>query len=340
MRVHLYRRGNNYWVDYRKNGKRVRESLGIQDKPTAELSRAELEVSILKEELGVISEQVPIDDFLDEYFDYQRSHRTHKGYQTDRGYLTRFIEETGLQTLEELQTQIVTRYLILRANRDQLVPKTLNRIRGVVMAMCSFAVDHGYMAENPVKNVRRWKEPEREIVFLTAQEIDELLKGLKGDPHLHGLTATLIFAGLRRSEACWLTWEDVDKGSRVLHIRSKTRGGVSWMPKTGRNRRVPVNTRLRPFLFDVKHKHRTWVHPSPLGCRWDPDNLTARFRAKMKKLKLPWRIMDLRHTFGSHLAQKGVSLFKIATLMGNSPPIVQKHYARLVPESMREEVEF
>jgi hypothetical protein len=50
--------------------------------------------------------------------------------------------------------------------------------------------------------------------------------------------------------------------------------------------------------------------------------------------------LDYRHTFGSHLAQKGESLYKIATLMGNSPEICRRHYAALVPEAMHDVVEF
>jgi len=50
--------------------------------------------------------------------------------------------------------------------------------------------------------------------------------------------------------------------------------------------------------------------------------------------------LDFRHTFGSHLAQKGESLYKIAELMGNSPEICRKHYAALVPEKMHNVVEF
>ena len=47
-----------------------------------------------------------------------------------------------------------------------------------------------------------------------------------------------------------------------------------------------------------------------------------------------------RHTFGSHLAQKGVSFYKISEMMGNSPEICRKHYAALTPQEMHEEVEF
>jgi hypothetical protein len=50
--------------------------------------------------------------------------------------------------------------------------------------------------------------------------------------------------------------------------------------------------------------------------------------------------LSFRHTFGSQLAMKGESLYKIATLMGNSPEICRRHYAALVPEAMSDTVEF
>ncbi|MCH7721157.1 MAG: hypothetical protein IH988_09255 [Planctomycetes bacterium] len=51
-------------------------------------------------------------------------------------------------------------------------------------------------------------------------------------------------------------------------------------------------------------------------------------------------LRDFRHTFGSQLAMKGESLFKISALLGNSPGICGPHYAALIPEEMRDTVEF
>ena len=50
--------------------------------------------------------------------------------------------------------------------------------------------------------------------------------------------------------------------------------------------------------------------------------------------------MYYRHTFGSQLAMKGESLYKISTLMGNSPEICRRHYAALLPEALIDSVEF
>jgi hypothetical protein len=53
-----------------------------------------------------------------------------------------------------------------------------------------------------------------------------------------------------------------------------------------------------------------------------------------------WTFGIFRHTFGSLLAQKNLSDFKIAGFLGNSPDVVRKHYAELRPEEGHEEVEF
>jgi len=37
---------------------------------------------------------------------------------------------------------------------------------------------------------------------------------------------------------------------------------------------------------------------------------------------------------------KGISLYKISALMGNSPEICRRHYAALIPETLADSVEF
>lgn len=46
---------------------------------------------------------------------------------------------------------------------------------------------------------------------------------------------------------------------------------------------------------------------------------------------------SFRHTFGSLLAQEGVSLDKITSWMGNTPEVCRKHYAQFVPRDSRDD---
>ena len=74
--------------------------------------------------------------------------------------------------------------------------------------------------------------------------------------------------------------------------------------------------------------------------RYDPDNFSRDLHDANGKKVLKWTCLDFWHTFGSMLAMKGESLYKISTLMGNSQEICRRHYAALVPEAMTDSVEF
>jgi hypothetical protein len=50
------------------------------------------------------------------------------------------------------------------------------------------------------------------------------------------------------------------------------------------------------------------------GKRWDTDNFSSDLRDANRKAKLCWGCLDYRHTFGSQLAMKGESLYKISAM--------------------------
>jgi integrase len=83
-----------------------------------------------------------------------------------------------------------------------------------------------------------------------------------------------------------------------------------------------------------------WLLPSPEGRHWEAHNFRHDLAALNKAAGLPWTALDFRHIFGSQLAMKGDSLYKISALMGNSPEICRRHYAALIPEAMADTFEF
>ena len=250
---------------------------------------------------------------------------------------------------ESVTTAQVSAFLSGHVRRRGLAPKTANRYREILVRLYNWAQKEAGVrmpaGNNPAAGISRYQERAPEIRFLTLPQIDAQLAALADEAQLQAMVAVLIYAGLRREELLWLTHDDIDlkTGTHgMLRIRAKTIGEESWQPKTKVNRAVPISSTLRGYLNAYRPRivPGGWYFPSPEGKHWDADNFSQDLRAANSRAALPWACLDYRHTFGSQLAMKGESLYKIAKLMGNSPEICRRHYAALVPESLGDSVEF
>jgi len=321
---------------------------------------------------------LPLPEVLEGFCKHLRARRTHRSYRGMRSRLRVFfgpitpalaINSSGPESgssrceprrdryvghhvtakhLEGITPVMIERFIAQRLESgDWKAPKTANSLRQVLHQLFEYAIKHhGFQSPdprhpNPAKCVDQIPEAAPTIRSLTTEQIVEQLQAVRHDPVLHAAVAIFIYAGLRRSEVCWLSREDVDLEKRLIRIEAKARGLEKWQPKTRRNRAVPISRTLAGILCDYfTPGWSPWYLPSPRGKRWDPDNLSKRLRNLKQQAGLPWTCLDFRHTFGSQLAQKGLSLYKISALMGNSPEICRRHYAAIIPEVMHEEVEF
>ena len=355
----------------------MRWSLGTTNERIArrKLKKYEYEQSTGDLELPSVT---PLEPFLEDFCEYLETARSRKSFKNDISYLRTFFgpacealkprsalncrhearrrikvrdklpgRHVRVATLEDLAPGLIEQHITRRIRLDGIAPKTANRLREVLHVMFSYAIrQHGFRAldrrfPNPVDAVPRRREVDPDIRFLTVAQIEEQLEILADHSVLQTMVAVYIYAGLRREEAIWLTPSDVDLEAGMIRVCRKTVRGKSWHPKTGRNRRVPISKALRRCLQEYEQPTQSvWFFPSPRGMRWDPDNFSQTLREINRANGLPWSCLDFRHTFGSQLAIKGESLYKISELLGNSPGICRKHYAALIPEQMRDTVEF
>ena len=351
--VTIGKRGAIYYAQYRHNGKQTRVSLKTSNRKVAEQHRLKLELDLAQRSLGlapavpVTSEPeesvVPLAEVRSGYETFSKANKRPKTVLNDTSRLNAFFESVPGLEFWQIRTSHVERYLTSVA-ADGRSPATVLRNREILHAFWRWAVRQGFAEANVVSDIPRPRLPERDPVFLNSDQIDELLAAVAGS-NVELPVATALFAGLRREELCWLTGSDLDLARRplVLRVRAKTVDGQSWQPKTKRDRGVPVSPRLEKLLQkrgDTAGRRGPWLFASPEGHRWDPDNLGRSVRARLRAAGLKWNLLELRHTFGSQLALKGVSLLKIAKLMGNSPAIAAKHYINLVPEDMTDDVAF
>lgn len=372
----LMKRDGIYYAIYRTNGKEHRKSLETDDPKLAKAKLRKLEDAL---DMGVDSPfptKTPLPHILEEYATYLYSVKRDRNadkiiaclrhlfgpicppleirnekisIKADRLKATRPLPFLEAHYLEELTTADIARVIEARVKRKGIKGKTANRYREILVRLINWSIGQRGVrmpqGRNPAAAVERYKEGKMNIVYLTLEEIGEQLSALAEYHQLQTIVAVYILAGLRREEALWLTTGDLDLtvgNHGIIHVRAKTINGESWVPKTGEDRIVPVSGMLRFYLdrYKAPSSDADWLFPSPRGMRWDPDNFSDRLRAVNTKHGLRWGCDEYRHTFGSHLAMKGESLFKISKIMGNSEEICRRHYVSLMPESLYQSVDF
>jgi integrase len=179
------------------------------------------------------------------------------------------------------------------------------------------------------EGVKRPPEPDRQVEVLNREEERHLLA--VADPQTRFVADLFLASGMRRGEGLELLWSQVDRHGGAILI-NKT--------KTGKARSIPLNARLTGVLDRVtKHVRSDFVLSDREGRPLDPYVVTRAIESAMERAdipKAPGAVFNLlRHTFGSRLAEAGVDMTTLATIMGNSPEICYRHYIRFSPGHLK-----
>ncbi len=143
--------------------------------------------------------------------------------------------------------------------------------------------------------------------------------------------------GCRPSEAVGLEWKHIANDFGFIRFEQAVVVSESGLTckkglKTQKKRIFPINTRLAILLKSIKPVavcDNAKIFPSKEG-RWiDVHNFTNRgWRATLSNLDgIEYRkLYQTRHTFITLALKNGMDVKDVATLVGNSPEIIYRHY--------------
>jgi integrase len=214
---------------------------------------------------------------------------------------------------------------------------TLNRYRSAISAPLSWAERQSppWIATNPVKRTKHFKEPHGRRRFLSAVEREALLRTARcsASPDLYLAVVLSLATGARQSEVMGLRWPSVDL----------ERGTAEFCDtKNGDTRRVPLPMDAIKLLRERRKVIRLdtdLLFPSPKNSK-KPADLRASFRAAVRRAGIDdFRWHDQRHSAASALADMGASLLDIGTILGHRSQQTTKRYAHLTDSRLRELIE-
>ena len=297
--------------------------------------------------------QKAIEDFL-QHLVVERgfSQHTLDAYRNDLGQFADFLRErlAGASEREDVWQRVdldlLNDYIADLRGRKGYRDTTTARKVAAIKSFFTFLAQNGVIEEPPTESLGSPRVGRALPKYLTEEEVDRLLKeadkaGTAEGQRDANILELLYATGLRVSELVSLNVQDIDfeesyircwgKGSkeRIVYAHDRALDGLQDYLSTSRMSLVGQN-RDEIALF-VNHRGerltRQWV--------WNILKTYSK-RAGIDRKITPH---TLRHSFATHLLQKGASLRHVQELLGHSSISTTQVYTHLTTEHLRDEYE-
>jgi len=264
-----------------------------------------------------------------------RSPYTVKGYGHDLRMFTRWFEQTNgeamtPQTVTPSDMREYRQYLVaIKQNRAN----TVNRRLIAVSRLMAWAIQQGVIEKNPLEDVKMMKVTQNSVRWLDRKQQFALQRAIEKDLQLSKLRYSKRWIGRQRDASLVLFM--LNTGLRlqeVSHLRmdalnlAERKGQVRVIGKGKKERVVPLNATARKAVQDwlaVRPAMESEYLFPPIET---PSNKPISARSLQRVIR---RLGDdaglpdltphmLRHTFAKNLVDSGVSLEKVAALLGHS----------------------
>jgi integrase len=314
----IYKRGNNWYIDFFFKGQRIRESIGPSRKG-AETVIAKRKAEIAENKfLDKRKEPDPIKfyDFAKEYLQWSKANKKPGTFVREISTMRRLNNVFENHILQQLTTWQIEKWKAKR--KEEVKPATVNRELSLLKHMFSKAIEWEKAKENPAKKVKLLKGEVKRVRFLMPDEIQKLLSNCAD--HLKPIVTVALHTGMRKGELLNLQWDQVNFDQRIISILNT---------KNHERRDIPMNETVKTTLKEMERK-------SPyVFCNGDGGNfLNVRrsFETALRKSGIEnFRFHDLRHTFASNLVMEGVDIMTVKELMGHKDLTMTLRYAHLAP---------
>lgn len=218
-------------------------------------------------------------------------------------------------------------------------PKTINFYLTMARRFFNDMMKRDLVVTNPFKHIQNLRAERKIPEYYTSEELKRFFnQEMKSSAR--NVFLMLLNTGMRFGELANLRWADIDFENKLITIRSRE----NFTPKTrNSNRIIPMNTtvfNILSSLYDKNIKDEDFVMKSEKGQQIRERYLYGLCNKIGKKAEISGSINlhKFRHTFATHLVQRGVRIEEIQKLLGHSSIKETLIYAHVQPQSLHSKV--
>lgn len=266
-------------------------------------------------------------------------------YQRDLLRFGSWCHERGLGSLDEVTSAALEDFAVDLSQGSQttrpLATSSLARTIVAVRGFWGFCVAEGLTTVDPARSWQPPSPPRRLPKALTYDQIDALLSAaaVGADPVALrdvALLELLYGTGARIDEACGLDRDDVDLAERTVLLRGKG----------GRERLVPMGSAA------VTAIEAYFVRGRPVFTRTSTPAVFLNSRGRRLSRQSAWAVVStaagragllqrvsphtLRHSFATHLVERGADVRVVQELLGHASVTTTQIYTKVTVDTLRE----
>jgi site-specific recombinase XerD len=240
------------------------------------------------------------------------SRHTIEAYRRDLSQFFEFCDRYGCRAVTEVDRRVVRRYVAQLTSRGY-ARRSVARKSSSVRSFYSDAARRGVLSGNPADGVVGPRRHERLPRSLPERRLGSMLDAVDGDAPVdlrdRAVLEVLYGTGMRVSELASLNVADV--AGDLVRVVGKG-GAERVVPLAGAARRTldEYLTRGRSRLVGSRSVAALWI--GARGAPLDPRGIRRIVRARLGTFP-----HALRHSFATHLLERGADLRTVQELLGH-----------------------
>ena len=271
------------------------------------------------------------------------SEHTLRAYHKDLLQFDNFLKAEKRSSLESVNHLLLRRFLAVLRSKNYS-KTTIARKLASIRSFFKFLIREGELVANPFEMLRTPKQDKKLPHFLSITEVDVLLK-TPDSSTLMGLRdmaimETLYSTGIRVSELVGLDEGSIDFLAGMIKVQGK--GKKERLVPIGSPAIKAINEYIDSKSMSKKQDEKSASRSEPLFLNKYGGRLTARSVArsldkylKVSGINLLTSPHTFRHSFATHLLDKGADLRSVQEMLGHSSLSTTQVYTHITTERLK-----
>ena len=273
------------------------------------------------------------------YLEVERncSEMTIKSYREDLEILIEYLDDLGHSLKLDAITPLDLRRYVSALHDAGYAKTSISRRLACMRSFFRFAQREGVCQSNPAKPLRNPRRERKLPHFLTGKEIGKLLVAPPANAPMglrdRAILETLYSAGLRVSELVGMNLDDLDLDEGLVRVRGKGK----------KERLAPLGSHACKAIIrwqrvrEPDKRSQVALFLNKFGGRLTTRSVARMLDKYLKQTGLDIRTSPhtLRHSFATHLLDRGADIRSVQELLGHKSLVTTQIYTHVSTAGLR-----